>query len=117
MVIFKAMKFNYRTVFSAVVFILTLGCTSTRHIMTPTAEIKTSGKLPRTDSFMRDLLAANPAYFDSLLQNNRQWRIQVIYTRIDRNAQNEPCFTNFYYGVSPDLYYYPASTVKMPVAI
>src|SRR5574343_1772212 len=36
---------------------------------------------------------------------------------IDRNATNEPRFTDHYFNVGSDLYFYPASTVKMPVAL
>ena len=64
---------------------------------------------------MKELLAKHPRYFDSLLKND-QFRISIIYTRIDRKGNNEPRFINYYYNVDPGRYFYPASTVKMPVA-
>lgn len=42
--------------------------------------------------------------------------IQVIYTRIDRNNRNEPRFTDFTFNLDSPGYFYPASTVKMPLA-
>lgn len=50
--------------------------------------------------------AADPAKYD----------IQVIYTQIDRDANNSPTFTSYRWGVDPKRYFYPASTVKMPAA-
>ncbi|MBD0353088.1 MAG: serine hydrolase [Flavisolibacter sp.] len=72
---------------------------------------------PRTDTFLTRLLQAHTAYFDTLLKNNNQWQIQFIYTQIDRNSKNHPSLTNYYFNVDPNRYFYPASTVKLPVAV
>mgnify|MGYP006266348451 CR=1 FL=1 len=55
---------------------------------------------------------------DSLRQviSNPAHQVQIIYTRIDRDRQNVPGFTTFSYGLDSTLYFYPASTVKMPAA-
>lgn len=53
--------------------------------------------------------------WDSLLKN-KEHRIQIIYTQIDRKADNEPVFTDHSFNPDPGQYFYPASTVKMPVA-
>ena len=57
---------------------------------------------------------------DSLLQevlaHPEQFQLQLIYTRIDRDADNRPTFTSYPYNVDSNLYFYPASTVKMPAA-
>lgn len=71
----------------------------------------------QTDPFLQTLLEAHPQYFKSILENKEAYRLQIIYTRIDRNAQNVPHFINYYYNVGAGLYFYPASTVKMPVAL
>jgi hypothetical protein len=39
-----------------------------------------------------------------------------MYTQIDRDADNKPVFKSFIYRVNPGEYFYPASTVKLPVA-
>lgn len=70
----------------------------------------------KTNTFISDLLARYPLYFDTLLKHNDKWHIQIIYTQINRTATNKPVFTNYYFGVDSAQYYYPASTVKMPVA-
>ncbi len=43
-------------------------------------------------------------------------RYQLIYTRIDRDKNNNPHFKNYYYNVDRNEYFNPASTVKMPLA-
>jgi beta-lactamase class A len=85
--------------------------------MTPSLELKKPGyQLPRTDSLITKLLAQHPQDFDSLLKQNNTYRIKIIYTQIDRKGHNKPVFTNHYFNILPDEYFYPASTVKMPVA-
>ena len=51
-----------------------------------------------------------------ILRNKEKYRVQIIYTRIDRDASNRPSFKNFYFNTGDSLYYYPASTVKLPLA-
>jgi len=43
-------------------------------------------------------------------------QVQVIYTRIDRDSKNVPGFKTYTFGLDTSLYFYPASTVKMPAA-
>jgi hypothetical protein len=87
-------------------------------IMEPSVEVKEAkAPFPKTDSFLVNLLRSYPGKFDSILNNRNRWNVQVIYTRIDRNAANKPSFTNYYFNVNPETYYYPASTVKLPVAL
>lgn len=62
-------------------------------------------KILKKDSFLLQLLPQS----DSL-------RMQIIYTQIDRDKNNIPHFTEHYYRLKPDEYFYPASTVKMPMA-
>lgn len=55
---------------------------------------------------------------DSLrkIANDPAHQVQIIYTRIDRDQQNKAHFTTYSYGLDSTQYFYPASTVKMPVA-
>ena len=72
---------------------------------------------PEAEGFMSNILAAYPQYFDSITKNPDSFRVQIIYTQIDRGRNQLPKFTDHYYNVDRDQYYYPASTVKLPVAI
>ena len=72
---------------------------------------------PKTDSFLLQLLQENKDdNFQQVLQNPGKYRLQVIYTQINRDRQNNPTFTNFYFHYDPALYFSPASMVKMPAA-
>ena len=85
--------------------------------MTPTAEIKAAKGNVANSPLLTDILKEHPEYFDSLLQHNNAWQIKIIYTQIDRRANNRPVFKNYYFNIDPKQYFYPASTVKMPTAI
>ncbi len=72
---------------------------------------------------MRSIPADSPL-LDSLLQTapflariatNPQYELQIIYTQIDRDAQNRPTFTPHTYHLDPRQYFNPASLVKLPV--
>jgi len=78
------------------------------------AEDKISAK---TDDFIENLMKSQPEYFDEILQKRDSFNVQIIYTQINRQADNTPIFKNHYFNYEPTHYRYPASTVKMPVAL
>lgn len=69
-----------------------------------------------THTYLVDLLKQHPDHFRAVLSNQRH-NIQIIYTLIDRRKNNKPKFTDHYFNVNDSAYFYPASTVKLPVAI
>ncbi len=69
------------------------------------------------DSFMQRLLDDYPQYFDDVLKNKNARNVQIIYTQINRDEENIPHFTDHYFNVDSTEYFYPASTVKLPVAL
>jgi hypothetical protein len=71
----------------------------------------------KTDAFLEGLLKENHSFFDSILVHKKDWNVQVIYTKIDRAANGIPALTNYYFNVNPGHYFYPASTVKFPIAL
>jgi hypothetical protein len=70
----------------------------------------------RTDAFLENLLNQYPE-FGKILQNRDSFRVQIIYTQIDRDPRNNPSFKSYYFNVDSTKYFYPASTVKLPVAL
>jgi hypothetical protein len=52
-----------------------------------------------------------------VLQNPDGYQVQIRYTQIDRDENNVPSFRDFDFRLNDDKYFYPASTVKLPVAI
>jgi len=66
---------------------------------------------------MEELLHSQPQRFATVTRDADKYRLQIIYTQIDRDAENRPRFTSYSYRVNPDQYFYPASTVKLPAAL
>ena len=71
----------------------------------------------KTDAFLENLLIANPQYFADILSHRKEWNTQIIYTQITRGANGMPSLKNYYFNVNPANYFYPASTVKLPVSL
>jgi hypothetical protein len=67
--------------------------------------------------FLETLLMKYPQYFEKILQHRKDLRVQIIYTQVDRDAANNPSFINYTFNVDSSSYFYPASTIKMPVAL
>jgi hypothetical protein len=72
---------------------------------------------PKWQGSLESLLASQPERFVTVMQNPEKYRIQVMYTQIDRDAHNQPGFKTLIYNVNPTEYFYPASTVKLPVSV
>ncbi len=71
----------------------------------------------RTDSFLMRILFQNTdSHYQHVLSHPDPYRLQIIYTQINRDKHNKPYFTNYYFHVDPQQYYYPASVVKLPLA-
>lgn len=76
---------------------------------------KTPKPVVSTQNLLERLMTGKPEFTDAL-QNRDSLRIQIIYTQIDRDKKNRPHFTDYYFNTKKELYFYPASTVKMPIA-
>jgi len=63
------------------------------------------------------ILLQYPQYFDSILQRKDELKLQIIYSQIDRDSNNTASFSDFYFNVNDNSYFYPASTVKLPTAV
>ena len=69
------------------------------------------------NTFLEDLLKQHAKHFSHILANPDSFRVQVIYTKIDRRKNNEPVFTDYFFNVDPERYFYPASSIKLPIAL
>jgi len=67
--------------------------------------------------FLENLMLTQPTNFKSIIANKDSLRVQIIYTKIDRHNNKRPTFTNFAFNVNDNTYFYPASTVKLPVSL
>mgnify|MGYP001039287698 CR=1 FL=1 len=52
----------------------------------------------------------------NVMNNKDSFKVQIIYTQINRDKNNTPHFTNYYFNVDANNYFNPASTVKLPLA-
>lgn len=66
---------------------------------------------------LESLLTSQPERFATVMQDPEKYRLQIMYTQIDRDTANQPKFKSFIYNVNPTEYFYPASTVKLPVSV
>ncbi len=66
---------------------------------------------------IESLLRSKPEWFGPILQNPDTYEVQIIYTQIDRDRQNQPKFTTHTWRLDPKQYFYPASTVKLPAVL
>lgn len=52
-----------------------------------------------------------------VLADTAKYQVQILYTQIDRNEHGNPLFITYPFNVDDSRYFYPASTVKLPVAL
>ena len=71
---------------------------------------------PINSSLLTSILNELDKRYENIITKPEQYRTQILYTQIDRDGNNNPKFTNHIFGVRPDNYFYPASTIKLPVA-
>ena len=99
-------------------------CSGSKHMKKPAApaiekKTETSPKDHQEAGkpvFLEQLLG-NDDRMKPYLENRDSLKIQVIYTQIDRDQDNKPRFTDHFFNVDPNHYFYPASTVKLPTAL
>lgn len=52
-----------------------------------------------------------------VLSDTAKFQVQIIYTQIDRNEHGNPLFSEHSFNLNDHHYFYPASTVKLPIAL
>ena len=62
-------------------------------------------------------IAAQYPVLHSVMANPEPYRVQVLYTQVDRDRNNNPVLSYYQYGLDENRYYYPASTVKLPISL
>ena len=66
-------------------------------------------------NFLEQLMLTKPDQFKQIIDQKDSLRVQIIYTKIDRDKHNKPKFTDYTFNLNNNTYFYPASTVKMPI--
>ncbi len=71
---------------------------------------------PKTDKLLQTILSnSKNEILNKVIQQPQIYRCQIIYTQINRDKNNKPSFHNYYFNYDPQLYFNPASMVKMPL--
>lgn len=105
------------------ILVFIVSCSPTKKIVvpppapTPPMATKMPEAESKEDAFFAGLFKHNAPAFDSILKNRKAWNVQVIYTQVNRKADGSPELTNHYFNRQNARYFYPASTVKLPVAM
>src|SRR6185503_11833546 len=106
--------------FLAFIMVLLAACKTPSKIRMPQLiETKTDSSVyinGTTHSYLVNLLKQYPDRFQSII-SNPDHKLQIIYTQIDRRKNGTPIFTDHYFNINDSSYFYPASTVKLPVAV
>lgn len=122
------MFLKFVSLLSACFFAFFLSCNSVdaqapaKQVIYPADSLKTAVTMDfmdssKTDSMLVQLLQKYPQYFDTVLKNTKQWNVQFIYTQIDKGANGIPALKNYFFNVNSAQYFYPASTVKLPICL
>lgn len=106
-----------RPIFFLLPALIFLSCKTTRTVTQPASGVSSTASTPADSSLLVQLLQDNAAFFEPYIKDRERYKVQIIFTQIDRRADNTPVFTDHYFNVSAGSYFYPASTVKMPVAL
>ncbi len=72
-----------------------------------------SAQAQKADFSFEKLFQKNPQVFDSIIAHKSDYRLQILYTRIDRDALNRAHLTTYSYDAD-QYYYYCASLMKLP---
>lgn len=68
-------------------------------------------------TFSFDSIINKKTILKTVFDNHKKYRLQIIYTQIDRDINGKPTFKNYTYQLDSSNYFYCASLVKLPCSI
>jgi len=74
-----------------------------------------SGACEPKEGMIETLMQESGRFYD-VLENAKKHKLQIIYTQINRDEDNRASFTTHRYRVDENQYFYPASSIKLPMA-
>ncbi len=111
---------NISSVIVVTLVIIFMSCSSSKKVVMPVAPSVVNAPVnveTKEDAFFTTLFKNYPVLMDTVLANRKNWNVQIIYTEINREANGMPSLTHHYFNRQNAPYFYPASTVKFPVAL
>jgi beta-lactamase class A len=99
-----------------------ISCSTTKQLNPKDGKSETKLETILTDTIkatplLETLLQKYPQYFEAILKNRNSLNVQIIYTQVNRRANGKADLTPYYFNVNPEKYFYPASTVKLPIVL
>ncbi len=94
-----------KLIYCLLLFIFLDSCTTSKNI-----------QQKHSSNLLESLMKTDTATFAQYLANKDSLRLQIFYTRINRNKKGNTNFKEYSFNLNNNLYFYPASTVKMPIA-
>ncbi len=71
----------------------------------------------RDIDLLEHLMQKNKPVFDSVLKHREDWNVQIIYSSIRHKGKSKLILNDHFFNVDDQRYYYPASTVKLPIVL
>src|SRR3954466_14840862 len=71
----------------------------------------------QTNSKLLDSIIQSNAVLQKVIAQKQKYKPQIIYTQINRDANNKPSFINHTYLLDEKNYFYCASLVKLPCSV
>lgn len=79
--------------------------------------ISLSAFAQKSSNILEQLLLSHPDKFKKLTDYPAKYRLQILYTQINRDGKNKPTLTTYSYRSDSNEYFYPASTVKLAASV
>ena len=76
-----------------------------------------SSNTAQGQDLLKKALASNNEKIKRVIDNETNYELQIIYTQVKRGKNNKVTLKDYTYNLNKDNYFYPASTVKFPIAI
>ena len=70
----------------------------------------------QTTTILDSVLKNTLGTYSNVISQPNKYKLQIVYTQINRDADNKPAFKNYKFHISKN-YFYPASVVKLPVSL
>lgn len=102
--------------------VLLLSCSATRQTTQmnenkPVVTEAIPADSTRTDKLPEAILQQYPQLFSAILANRKDWNVQILYTQVNRGANGIPELKTHHFNTNPARYFYPASTIKLPIVL
>ena len=68
-----------------------------------------------TNNPIESIIKKREPQLKSIYKNKENHNLQILYTKVDRDSSGVPTFIEYDYKLDNNLYFYPASTMKLPI--